>query len=40
MEDEMNNKFTKTDDLKEDFDRQKVKLASIKQMIQTYKQSL
>jgi hypothetical protein len=37
MEDEMNNKFTKTDDLKEEFDKQKVKLASIKQMIQTYK---
>jgi hypothetical protein len=33
MEDEMKNKFTRTDDLKEDFDKQKVRLASIKQMI-------
>lgn len=40
MEDEMKNKFTRTDDLKEDFDQQKVRLASIKKMIQTYKSSL
>lgn len=33
MEDEMKNKFTRTDDLKEDFDQQKVRLASIKKMI-------
>jgi len=33
MEDEMNNKFTRTDDLKVDFDKQKIKLAAIKQMI-------
>lgn len=36
----MSGKFTKTDDLKEDFDNQKVKLASIKKMIQDYKSSL
>jgi hypothetical protein len=30
MEDEMNNKFTKTDDLKEQFDREKIRLAAIK----------
>ena len=36
----MKNKFTRTDDLKEDFDKQKVRLASIKQLIQTYKGSL
>jgi len=30
MEDEMNNKFTRTDDLKVDFDKEKIKLASIK----------
>jgi len=33
MEDEMNNKFTRTDDLKEVFDREKVRLASIRTMI-------
>ena len=30
MEDEMNNKFTKTDDLKVEFDREKIRLAAIK----------
>lgn len=40
MEDEMNNKFTRTDDLKIDFEKEKVKLASIKQLIQQYKPAL
>lgn len=40
MEDEMNNKFTKVDDLKVEFEREKVKLASIKQNISIYKPSL
>jgi hypothetical protein len=30
MEDEMANKFTRTDDLKVDFDREKVRLAQIR----------
>jgi hypothetical protein len=30
MDDEMANKFTKTDDLKVDFDREKVRLAAMK----------
>lgn len=30
MEEEMNNKFTRTDDLKVEFDKEKVKLAAIK----------
>jgi hypothetical protein len=30
MEDEMSNKFTKTDDLKVEFDREKVRLAAIR----------
>lgn len=30
MEDEMNNKFTKTDELKIEFDREKIRLAAIK----------
>lgn len=30
MEDDMNNKFTKVDNLKDDFEREKVKLANIK----------
>jgi hypothetical protein len=30
MEDEMSNKFTKTDDLKVEFEREKIRLANIK----------
>ena len=30
MEDEMSNKFTKTDELKVEFDREKVRLAAIR----------
>jgi hypothetical protein len=33
MEDEMSNKFTRTDDLKVEFDQEKKRLASIKAMI-------
>ena len=40
MEDEMNNKFTKTDDLKVVFEQEKIRLASIKSMIQQYKPAL
>ena len=34
MEDEMNNKFTKTDELKVEFEREKVRLANIKNQLQ------
>jgi hypothetical protein len=37
MEDEMNNKFTKTDEVKEQFDNEKVRLASIKKSLFQYK---
>lgn len=40
MDDEMNNKFTKTDDLKVDFDKQKTRLASIKPLLSQYKPGL
>lgn len=40
MEDEMNNKFTKTDDLKVVFDQEKIRLAAIRQMISQYKPGL
>jgi len=40
MEDEMENKFTKTDDLKVEFEREKVRLANIKQQLQQYKPNL
>ena len=36
----MDNKFTRTDDLKDDFDREKVRLAAIKQFLQQYKGNL
>ena len=36
----MNGKFTRTDDLKEDFEREKIKLASIRNFIVQYKQNL
>ena len=40
MEDEMTNKFTKTDDLKVDFDREKVRLAAIRAFLSQYKPGL
>ena len=40
MEDEMQNKFTKIDELKVEFEKEKVKLASIKVNISLYKPSL
>jgi len=40
MEDEMSNKFTRTDDLKVDFDKEKIKLANIKTNLQQYKPAL
>ena len=40
MQDEMDNKFTRTDDLKEDFDKEKVRLANIKKFLQQYKSNL
>jgi hypothetical protein len=33
MEDEMNNKFTRTDELKVEFEREKIRLANIKQYL-------
>lgn len=40
MEDEMSNKFTKTDDLKVEFDQEKKRLASIKALLQVVKPGL
>ena len=40
MDDEMSNKFTRTDDLKEEFDREKKRLAAIKLFLQQYKPGL
>jgi chromosome segregation ATPase len=40
MEDEMANKFTRTDDLKVDFDREKVRLAQIRAFLSQYKPGL
>lgn len=40
MEDEMQNKFAKTDDLKVEFEREKVRMATIKQLMQQYKNGL
>jgi hypothetical protein len=40
MDDEMANKFTKTDDLKYEFDREKVRLANIKNNLQQQKPGL
>lgn len=40
MQDEMDNKFTRTDDLKEDFDKEKIRLANIKKFLQQYKSNL
>jgi predicted nucleic acid-binding Zn-ribbon protein len=40
MEDEMANKFTRTDELKVDFDREKVRLAHIRAFLAQYKPGL
>ena len=40
MEDDMSGKFQRTDDLKGDFEAEKIKLASIKEYISKYKQAL
>jgi len=40
MDDEMENKFTRTDDLKVDFEKEKIKLANIKANLQQYKPNL
>lgn len=40
MEDEMANKFTRTDDLKVVFDQEKVRLAAIKSILSVYKPGL
>ena len=40
MEDDMHNKFTKTDELKAQFDQEKVRLNSIKKFLQVYKNGL
>lgn len=36
----MANKFTKTDDLKEEFDQEKVRLSQLQAMLQKYKPGL
>lgn len=40
MEDDIQNKFTKTDDLKAQFDQEKMRMAKIKKFLQTYKTGL
>lgn len=40
MEDEMSNKFTKTDELKKQFDQEKIRLGQIKKFLQAYKNGL
>jgi len=40
MEDDMNNKFNKTDDLKSNFDREKRRMDMIKKFLNTYKNGL
>ena len=40
MEDDIANKFTKTDELKHQFDREKVRLAQIKKFLNVYRNSL
>jgi hypothetical protein len=36
----MANKFTKTDELKEEFEKEKIRMANIKQFLNKYKNSL
>lgn len=40
MEDDMNNKFNRTDDLKSDFDREKKRMGLIKKFLNCYKNGL
>ena len=40
MEDDISNKFTKTDDLKSQFDQEKLRMGKIKKFLQTYKNGL
>jgi hypothetical protein len=40
MEDDMANKFTKTDELKAKFDEEKLRLSNIKKFLQHYKNGL
>jgi hypothetical protein len=40
MEDDMANKFGKTDDLKANFDREKTRMDMIKKFLNTYKNGL
>jgi len=40
MEDDISNKFTKTDDLKGQFDQEKLRMGKIKKFLQTYKNGL
>jgi len=40
MEDEMQNKFTKTEDLQAQFDDEKVRMGAIKKFLQVYKNGL
>jgi len=40
MQDEMENKFTKTDELKSDFEREKARMVTIKKLMQQYKNGL
>lgn len=37
MQDDMSNKFTKTDQLRSDFEREKIRLNKVKQFVQVYK---
>lgn len=40
MTDDINNKFTKTDDLKRQFDDEKIRLSHIRAFLKTYKNGL
>jgi hypothetical protein len=40
MEDDINNKFTRTNELKEQFDQEKLRMAKIKRFLQAYKNGL
>ena len=40
MEDDIDSKFTRTDDLKAQFDQEKLKMAKIKKFLQVYKNGL
>jgi hypothetical protein len=40
MEDDMQNKFTRTDELKEQFDQEKVRLGMVKKFLNAYRNGL